>query len=675
MVKEQNGYSHVSQLQSLELPSDPTAKMRDFIHHENIVFVSRDLLASVVFSWPVVCRDSTQFMVCKKMGKDTVNSDPDRACIEKLQKFIESTDVSALESMSYAEKLQYVLSSKDFMSNMAAGLLVDNKKTLYTSSKSLEPHYIKNIETSDNSCVTEPANTLNNSNSFLNEFSKEEKLEIQKKLAIYDRTLKMTLEAIKNGKISEDIINSSLSSDHLTQSSEERARIYRTQKTQNHIASQNLPSDTDVNILLKNIESNNVRKLKVDDNITVSLESADKQFEADDKPNKNPDEYIEQMVQIINQDKKFDNFLEEVSKLENFNKQDSVDTEETSKYYDTTLQKANRKDELVFRHDQLSDIESEKVFRKMINTHIIKALESFKLDEGMKKDISGTIAKSIENNTMFHGKNDDRYLGSKNDEVPIEGFADDMKEFQKAYAEQLKDMNFEEMANYLQKCGTEQNILKQEDDEQKNLHHEQHKLERQLPEGQQKHQKNDDVYQIHVNGPAYVATSDSLNEADLGHDFSNYYSDKYMRPTLEERQRLQKECLERLHIHPDDGTKKSKKKKKNKKRSSAVSAKSINHIGLNDPHNDTWLCELCEYQIVYGEVPIFLTEWLQKKTHHHDKMESYQRYLMQQRKERKKEQEQEGNTRNEKHTSHVHQHRVLDEHGNYSTPDNPKTSI
>lgn len=43
--------------------------------------------------------------------------------VQKLQEFLNSSDMEKLQSMSQSDKLQYILSSNDFMSNIASGLL------------------------------------------------------------------------------------------------------------------------------------------------------------------------------------------------------------------------------------------------------------------------------------------------------------------------------------------------------------------------------------------------------------------------------------------------------------------------------------------------------------------------------------------------------------------------
>lgn len=71
--------------------------------------------------------------------------------------------------------------------------------------------------------------------------------------------------------------------------------------------------------------------------------------------------------------------------------------------------------------------------------------------------------------------------------------------------------------------------------------------------------------------------------------------------------------------------KKSRKKKRKKKKKSA--SEKNKHKGGSDPRSQ-WVCDFCEYEKVFGEKPVYLLEWYDKKLEEQERREAYQRQKM-----------------------------------------------
>lgn len=498
--------------------------------------------------------------------------------VQKLQKLFNSIDIETMYAMSQSKKLQNALSSDDFFTNMAASLLFSE------TSKSPDPLFPHPpTPSAPASAPTDSAQA----ELMLNQLSQAEKSEIQKTLSTYDNTLKITLDAIRNGDLNE---------------SKMLQPIF-----------QDLPSDSEMNQFLKNIESNKIKKVKVNNDISISLESAEvdkiqkqalENSSLAPKSAKTADEYIEQMIKIINQNKKFDNFLEEVSKIENLsNNEGHMQEHEINQISDNDSSKQTKESTITNEDDNI---------KSQINEQIVNALQSFKLDGEVEEDIVHEIAKSIEKNKYLFPQGTDRNIQDSNKikQLSRDYFGDQLKQFQAGSLQELDSVN---QGGAIP--GQDHDFIQQ-------------------PQGQSHIEQNQMTH------PPARSSSRRIELEICGES------------TVEQRQKLQRECLEKLRVqdlHPGEESNKKNKKKKNKKKkktNKGFDPNLINHIGVNNPENDSWLCEICEYKIVYGEVPTFLTEWLQKKASNSDKMETYQRYLFEQQKERKRRQKMDNSSHN-----------------------------
>lgn len=536
--------------------------------------------------------------------------------VQKLEEFINSTQIDNLQSMSQADRLQYVLSSKDFMVNMAAGLLMQ-KDTTKMDGK--EPDFDTTL--ADNGSTDQSSSSIADSNkNFLTSFSKEEKLEIQKKLSMYDQTLKATLAAIKSGKLKDEQILQPLL--------------------------QNSAADTDMNQLLKNVSGGKIKKLKVDDDISVSIETASdahptgKNLSRDNGEDsfetaEAADQYIEQMIKIISHHKKFDNFLDEVSDSSR-----SGEKLESNPDLESLRHSCNQNEscKLTLEYDtdgNLIQTGTDDILKSKINAQIVRALESLKLDYNLEEDIASAIAKSFENNqNLFpnaESSNSDLAEEYSRKGLSIDSFTSQLEQYKERYLQQLEDLaTSAKFESYTPKTNQQPRQHSSE-----KLHDQ--NLESQQLDGHLSIQNDDDKRRSGLKGlvDSPKRSKDIKNREKASK--LRYYSE----PTPGQRQKLQRECMEKLRMQDlqfsEDSSRKSKKKK-NKKKKNINGSFTSNGIGLTytgHSHSDVWLCELCEYKIVYGEIPIFLTEWLQKKANHQEKMENYQRYLLEQRKERK----------------------------------------
>ncbi|KAG0686336.1 hypothetical protein C6P40_004402 [Pichia californica] len=485
---------------------------------------------------------------------------------------------------------------------------------------------------------------------YLTGFSKEEKIEIQKKLTIYDNTLKSTLDAIKNGKLNNNTIPTF----------------------------QDLPSDKVMNQILKSVDSNNIKKIVVDSNVSVSIDISpsssttttttrttastnpknriiakpsdkqetnilstnkpsnsssaelannivqNQQFQSspqnqsqnksqidyntnsnDNKSVVSADEYIKQMQNIIttkNGNKKFDSFSENIMKTELLSSktQDQIEIPQNGK---VTLE-YDKNGHLI------STGTTEDILKNKINSQIVKALESFKLDDNLEEDIAHAIAKSFDNNQHFNIDDKSLQILTGEKGLSFDSFTSQLKQYKKRYLEQIEDQSKAIFSDAINAVKDKQNI-----------------------DSSKINSENIKDIKKPINNVKNIQKQEFSNSRTK--KGPNLSFEMCTEPTLEQKEKMQRECLERLRMQDlqlDENASKSKKKKnKKKKRNSSIlaSGAGLNYLTNN---SDAWLCELCEYKIVYGEVPIFLTEWLQKKANHQEKMESYQRYLMEQRK-------------------------------------------
>lgn len=430
----------------------------------------------------------------------------------------------------------------------------------------------------------------------------QEQLDIQKKLSQYDNTLRETLDAINSGKLNEDLLEPIFDS---------------------------LPSDTQMNQLLKEINTDKIKKLKVSDEMSVSLESDDdnqhRKQNVDINDGSSADEYIEKMIKIINQNKKFDNFLEEVSKVENLSNNDlkklvnDDDNSSDNNRNDNSNNKINKESdngtfEVTFTENGDIINTDPEVFKKMINLQILKTLKSFEFDDNLSKDIANTISRSYANSKSFNIKN--------------------------FWSDDFTDQVLHQQMQYLQSINAPNANTFVQDAHNFSINHIQdyyRKREQSMNEDEKESLRNEEklFYKKREERMANLLNNKPKNTS---FEFECVSSN----PTLEEKQKLRRETLEILRMQDaqiaeesgnSTGGKKKNKKKKKKNSSSNFSNHIQNDHSLN---NDMWLCGLCEFKIVYGELPIYLLESVQKSTFKQQKQENYQRYLIAQKQERKR---------------------------------------
>lgn len=586
------------------------------------------------------------------------------ADIQKLQKIFSSIDIETMYAMSQSEKLQKALSSDDFFTTMASTLLFsrdhlsNEKSQLQEQYQEKQDHYqvqherqmqqdleklhrkrqaqklkkeqqihqqLQQQQQQHQQGMTPDlmSSTQFDEATFLNTLSNEEKLSIQQKLSTYDNTLKATLDAIRS--------SGNFNSNKMLQP-----------------VFQDLPSDTEMQKFFEHIDpKKKLPKLKVDGEFSVSLET-----DSCASSNKNADEYIEKMIKVINQNKKFDNFLDAVSKIENISDEKSptnvkLETEQPMESHD-------KEDITSPESVELNDEPANKELYNNVPQQIHKALESFKLDSEVEQEIASEIAKSIENNRhLFTNEEFKKSTLGNQQKITLENFdtnavldADNEDQFNADFAE---SMRLNEKARELFDPHVE------------------------LQKWHEEFRKYRNSGGNNQNNISNSGEAHSHPKSSQVHQNSHYQTMSKLRnistdPTPEEKLQLQRESLDRLRaielqLHDDDskkitGGKKKKSKKKNKKNKKSphdgVNVSAVNHVGHNDPNNSLWLCELCEYKIVYGEYPIFLTEWLQRKAHHHQKMETYQRYLLEQRNERKRQHHHQQMMQHQKHSNQLH---------------------
>ncbi|GMF82711.1 unnamed protein product [[Candida] boidinii] len=137
----------------------------------------------------------------------------------------------------------------------------------------------------------------------------------------------------------------------------------------------------------------------------------------------NSEEYIDEVVQFINENKRYDNFMEEVNRLleleKSKEKKIAQDVKNNKKKKNksvpsdkedmkiTKISNSNKKinkepksRKFTFEYGENGELlnSEDDVIKKRINEHIVKALESFKLDNYLEEDIAQAIAKSIQEN-------------------------------------------------------------------------------------------------------------------------------------------------------------------------------------------------------------------------------------------------------------------------------------
>lgn len=544
------------------------------------------------------------------MSSDNEPEDPLEQ-FRKLQQFVQNTDIFKLQEMYKTGQLQQMLDPNNYYTNWPKPSEVEIKKN------ALEP-------------VQETADFKDD---FWNDFSEEEKLEIQKKLATYDSTLRSMLHGIKNGTISDE--------------------------TAVQPILQNISESIDMKNLLKNVQAKNIQKIKVDDDVSVSLESNN----LSSNRKQDPSEYsafYEQVRGLLNQNKGFDFFLKNVAHMESTGIMcDPADSDQMELLERQTAAmklasgnepgdfSQNLDPNLMNSIDGLQDFVDanvESIFMRLCGQNMEMQSETEK-QEWRKKFLESKRALSAAGFTDFLKKCDEKIRTLSADEVAEMTSVYFEKERQASGVATPHNHIVNSVPDEDEKRSSFIANINQEYEESlaknRKLQEEKHQL-MQYQEMLMKQQSESHTNSFH---PEYVADPNAHSSN------SRPQLVTYGNPTPEQRQQLQRECLNRLFagdsVSHDEQTKKTKKKKNRKKKKGGNSStvcgyshadlNSINHIGVKNPQNDTWLCELCEYKIVYGELPVFLSEWLMRKSNQQEKMENYQRYLMAQRNEHNRE--------------------------------------
>ncbi|ODV85407.1 hypothetical protein CANARDRAFT_28205 [[Candida] arabinofermentans NRRL YB-2248] len=492
-----------------------------------------------------------------------------------------STDQNnkSLEEMSDSEKLQHLLSSKALMANYT------NESIASKEGGGFFP------------------------------FPSNDYLDVQRKIELYDQTLKETLIAIRDGKLKQqqELIN---------QKAEQQSKLQVSEKLQSQLKkiSNGLSFDfkNKGSNMIKDSDGNGFEiELSYDDEtsnhphddddydddddddrgfdveVDIDIEYGDDYDDGDEDENedeyhvrtlngknrnielldsamnekannaitgkldhsKTADQYIEEMVKFINQNKKFDNFLEEVSKLDKFDKV-SRDTSGGKRTKSKSPSGGENPYELTLTYDKdgmsINNLPEDTVLdestKQKINNQIMKAFESFGLSDSTQSydlNLADELAKSMQKNL---------------------------------FPELMLNNNSSENGSV--DGGKSRNLLD---------------LERKL-------------------------------------DFLENAASQQASSELAQRQQINNNNTESQTGNKSKKKSKSKKKKSPKPLQQQIQQQQQQQQQHNmstfqrqgDP-NSTWMCEFCEYEQVYGEKPLSLMRWFDRKITEKEERENLQR--------------------------------------------------
>lgn len=405
-----------------------------------------------------------------------------RAQMDDLRRFLSTKGLPDFDSMSQSEKVSFILNSKDVLRTMTMAMR------------------------------DKPRPQNSNTQETLSELSSQEKL------AMYDLTLKQMLEQVRR---------STLGLEGSKAPKVPRARtapVERVQKTQTLSQAQTTVTDTTEGVAQRQAPSlqhkpqerpaqkaqiSEAQKRRIALYNYLDAMGETKNIPSVYDPASAP--YFDEMIKFITQNEPLE-ILEKVDDniprpaAEPADKTDAEPWIEDESHDGTSC-------ELTFEYDQNGDLVntgtgSNDQLKRTINTQIIKALESFKLDDTLEEDIANAIAKSLGGNKGFLDSLDDEKITSLDESAPV-------KPATKAAA----------------------------------------KIEPVQPTPTETHE-----------------------------------------------------------VHEPKMKKKKKKKKKAKKDS----------VHRGDSSSD-WLCEFCEYEKVFGEQPVSLMAWFDKKLEDQERREAYHR--------------------------------------------------
>jgi hypothetical protein len=598
---------------------------------------------------------ATRYSTSSKMPPKHDNNQHDIAVesleqFRKLQQFVQTTDIHKLQEMYESGRLQQMLDPHNFEAEFPSDVEERARTNQPIEDAVFETKAFKD--------------------EFWNDFSDEEKLEIQKKLATYDSTLRSMLRGIRNGTISDE-------------------------KAVQPIL-QNISESIDMKNLLKDVQGKSIKKIKVNEDVSVSLESNSKKR----NPNLNSmptdpsaqADYFDQVMSILHQNKNFDLFLKNVAYMESTGVMDEISNSESTKISETesalsklSINSKGKKNQASKQADNCSCETTTNSTSKLLKGKVTE--KSPDMDSNLMDSIDGlqeifdanlesTIMSLCEQDMAmlpdFNKQELRKKLSESKPTLSAAGFVDYLKKCENSDPKEMSDMTMDDvadMATYLFQKEKGKRLIERTtspfphdleslpDHEIEAEPENQDQIDREYEESlaknkelqeekQQLMQYQEMLMKQQSNANKNMIENEYPTEANPTASYQFQVTDG--NPTPEQRQQLQRECLNRLFAGDasahDEQAKKAKKKKNKKKKKggnstsvcgySHANVNAINHIGVNNPQNDTWLCELCEYKIVYGELPVFLSEWLMRKSNQQEKMENYQRYLMSQRNDR-----------------------------------------
>ncbi|OWB71339.1 hypothetical protein B5S31_g1025 [[Candida] boidinii] len=231
-------------------------------------------------------------------------------------------------------------------------------------------------------------------------FPKKNVINTDNKVRLYDKTIKETLIGLRDSKLEQNGLT-----DPETNG---RKKIQSMSDIQ---AARDYENDD------KRGDNSKYSQVKKYASELLKMENKEAQSEA------NSEEYIDEVVQFINENKRYDNFMEEVNRLleleKSKEKKIAQDVKNNKKKKNksvpsdkedmkiTKISNSNKKinkepksRKFTFEYGENGELlnSEDDVIKKRINEHIVKALESFKLDNYLEEDIAQAIAKSIQEN-------------------------------------------------------------------------------------------------------------------------------------------------------------------------------------------------------------------------------------------------------------------------------------
>ncbi len=544
--------------------------------------------------------------------------------LKKLQEFLSSKELSNAEHMTLKQKLMYILSSKNFMEEIAKSLLTEADGTQ---------------EDKNGNPVEGP--TLNREMLLL--LPPKDRAEVQKKLDMYANILKETMDALneENGKTKEEdakkqalIIKQQHFLAYYQHVFDEMMSRYqeggyesdkKLQERDSNPGSANSRNVSRITAVMDEDEDEDEDEEIEDMDMDETIHSAPNNTEIGDiseEVARATDDYIEQMMKFLKQSKKFDSYMDGTAfktstperqsglqVIEDDGSDDDDDEVNGKNEGKNEGQCEDGKEELdvdnvdvdigiddedgqqgglpsckvTLEYDKNGELVSTgsgpgEVLKRKLNKEIIKALESFKMDYSMEDDIADAIVDSFRKN---HG-----FLKNMNS-AALQAMSDEPEE---------KPQTTKEESLKLDKEKSEQASVKSVKKRQTEV--------------------------------SQAAKAENNHEKSQRSDMSRKESVNAAKSENKDRSK---------NVAQKSGKSgKSKKKKRKKKKNKA---KKENHTNdkqyeIADP-NSTWICEFCEYEKVFGEKPYELMNWFDKKLEALDNSQSYRRRKLRKAKSRR----------------------------------------